>query len=148
MKNKLASPPTRGFWIISALALLWNLLGVMAYIMRVTMTPEALAALPEAERELYTNTPAWVTGVFAIAVFAGTLQVQLHCSMRRTWAIHAFRQLSAVAIACPSHARSVFMSDALAVPGLRRFCFRSCCSALGAYLVFYSRAAARNGVLR
>ena len=67
------STPTRGFWIISGLALVWNLLGVANYLMSVTMDPEVLAALPEAEQALYADIPAWVTSAFAIAVFSGTL---------------------------------------------------------------------------
>jgi hypothetical protein len=61
------------FYAVSALALLWNLMGVAAYIGQVTMSPEALAALPEAERALYETTPAWAIGAFAIAVFGGAL---------------------------------------------------------------------------
>lgn len=65
-------PPT-WFWIVAIVALLWNLMGVMAYIMQVTMSPEAMQALPEAERNLYEATPAWATGAFAIAVWGGAL---------------------------------------------------------------------------
>lgn len=65
--------PATWFWVVSALALLWNLMGVMAYIAQVTMSPEALQALPENERALMESTPAWATGAFAIAVWGGTL---------------------------------------------------------------------------
>ena len=65
-----AKAPT-WFLVTSAVLLVWNLLGVMAYIAQVSMTPEALAALPAAERELYANTPAWATGAFALAVWGG-----------------------------------------------------------------------------
>lgn len=61
------------FWIASILALVWNLLGVIAYIQQVTLTPEALAAMAETERALYENTPAWANAAFAIAVFGGAL---------------------------------------------------------------------------
>ena len=37
------------------------------------MTPEALAALPEAQRQLYESTPAWATAAFAVAVHGGAL---------------------------------------------------------------------------
>jgi hypothetical protein len=66
------NPPV-WFTIVAVLALIWNAFGVMAYIMQVTMTPEALATLPVAEQALYTNLPAWYTGAFAIAVFGGAL---------------------------------------------------------------------------
>ena len=60
-----------GFWVLSVLALVWNLMGVMAYIAQTTMTPDALQALPEAERALVAATPGWVTAAFATAVFGG-----------------------------------------------------------------------------
>ena len=59
--------------IISIIALIWNLMGVFAYLAQVNMSDEIIAALPEVERALYDNVPAWVTGVFAIAVFGGAL---------------------------------------------------------------------------
>ena len=65
--------PPVWFWIVSVLALIWNLLGAMAYLMQAMMTEEALNALPDAERALYENVPAWVTAAFAIAVWGGTL---------------------------------------------------------------------------
>lgn len=68
-----SSPIPTWFWVVSILALVWNLMGVMAYIAQVTLTPEALAAMAEAERTLYENTPAWVNGAFAIAVWGGAL---------------------------------------------------------------------------
>jgi hypothetical protein len=73
--NMTAESTTAPKWfkIIAITALIWNLLGVMAYIMQVTMSPEALAALPEAERLLYETVPSWATGAFAISVFGGTL---------------------------------------------------------------------------
>lgn len=48
-------------------------MGVMAYIMHVTMTPEALQALPVEEQALYTDIPTWATAAFAIAVWGSTL---------------------------------------------------------------------------
>lgn len=70
MTTSLEKPPV-WFWIISGVALVWNLLGVMAFIMQVTMSPEALAELSEAERALYENFPVWALIAFAAAVFGG-----------------------------------------------------------------------------
>lgn len=68
----LESRPTL-FWVIAILALLWNLMGVFAFVMQVNMSPDVLAALPDAERQLIASQPAWFMFVFAIAVFAGAL---------------------------------------------------------------------------
>ncbi len=61
------------FWVISAIALVWNLMGVFAYIQQVTLTPEALAAMTTAQQDLYNATPAWVNGAFAFSVFGGAI---------------------------------------------------------------------------
>lgn len=61
------------FWIVVGGLLVWNLIGVMAYITQVTMSPEALAALPDAQRQIDENTPEWAIAAFAIAVNGGAL---------------------------------------------------------------------------
>jgi hypothetical protein len=61
------------FMVVAIIALIWNAMGVMAYLAQVYMTPEAIALLPEAEQALYANIPAWYTAAFATAVFAGAL---------------------------------------------------------------------------
>lgn len=70
-----ASPASRPmwFWIISILALLWNLMGVAAFVMQMSMSPEAMAALPESQQELFETRPAWALAAFVVAVFAGVL---------------------------------------------------------------------------
>lgn len=61
------------FKIAAILAVIWNVLGVMAFIGQMSMTPEMLAELPQAEQDLYATTPVWATLAFAVAVFAGAL---------------------------------------------------------------------------
>jgi len=65
--------PKIGFWFIAILAFLWNIMGVIAYLLQAFMTDEVRAMLPEAEREMYENRPAWATAAFAFAVFGGFL---------------------------------------------------------------------------
>jgi hypothetical protein len=61
------------FKIVAIIAFIWNLLGVLAFVGQMFMTPEMLAELPVAEQELYANTPIWATAAFAVAVFAGAI---------------------------------------------------------------------------
>jgi len=61
------------FMVVAVVLFIWNLLGVMAYVMQVTMSPEVLAALPEEQRAMYENIPSWATAAFAIAVHGGAL---------------------------------------------------------------------------
>lgn len=69
----VAAPRPLGFWVVSVLALLWNLVGMAIFFMQVNMPPEALAAMPAEQRALYESTPVWVNGAFAVAVFGGAL---------------------------------------------------------------------------
>lgn len=73
MNSNNTVPAPKWFTVFAILALAWNLLGVMAFYMQLNMTPEAIAALPEAEQALYNNYPGWALIAFACAVFGGVL---------------------------------------------------------------------------
>jgi len=77
--------PTSTFWIIGIAALIWNIMGVVAYLGQAYMTDEVLKALPDTEQLYYTNIPAWVTAVFAISVFAGFLGC-VALLLKKSWA--------------------------------------------------------------
>ena len=77
--------PPKWFWIVASIAFVWNLMGVAAYLMQVTMSDETLAALPAEQQALYASTPAWATGAFALAVFGGALGC-LFLLLRKSWA--------------------------------------------------------------
>lgn len=59
------------FWLIAAFCLVWNLMGVWAYIDQTI--GNSTAALPDAQRLIVEQRPAWATGAFAIAVWGGAL---------------------------------------------------------------------------
>ncbi len=59
------------FWLIGAVALIWNVVGVINFF--VQMNPDVLAAYRESERAIVEGRPVWATGAFAIAVFGGAL---------------------------------------------------------------------------
>ena len=65
--------PSNLFWVISSIALVWNLMGVFNYLDQAFMTNKVLEVLPKEQQILYQDVPAWVTAAFAIAVFSGTL---------------------------------------------------------------------------
>ena len=65
--------PTVSYWIIAVIALIWYIMGVMSYLRQVYMTDDMMASMTPEQQELLANTPAWSTGLFAVAVFAGLL---------------------------------------------------------------------------
>ena len=102
------------FWIVGWGALLWNLMGVFAYIMQVTMSPEMMASMPEAQQEIIANTPAWATGAFALAVFGGAFG-SLFLLLKKKLA-HPLFILSCVAVLVQRY-HSLFMSNSIEVYG-------------------------------
>lgn len=71
--SETGSSIPKWFWILAILALLWNLMGLLAFVAQMMMTEEAMATLPEAQQEIYRNIPAWVKIAFAVAVIGGTI---------------------------------------------------------------------------
>ena len=71
MNDKTVGGVHWSFWVIGAIALIWNVMGVINLFMQ--MNADALAAMPEAQRAIIEGRPAWATGAFAIAVFGGAL---------------------------------------------------------------------------
>jgi surface polysaccharide O-acyltransferase-like enzyme len=69
--NKGSTP--KWFIPVAVLALLWNLMGVMAFVGQMMMTAEMLAELSQAEQTFYANVPWWATMAFACAVCGGAL---------------------------------------------------------------------------
>lgn len=77
-------------------ALIWNLLGVIAFSMQMMMTPEMISKLPTDQQAAYSDIPLWSTIAFAIAVFGGLLGCIL-LLMKKALAIPIFAvSLSAI----------------------------------------------------
>lgn len=73
------------FRVIAVLGLLWNLYGLAMFWLNLTISPEAVAALPDAQREITLAMPRWIMLPFAIATIGGVLGM-LALLLRRRWA--------------------------------------------------------------
>ncbi len=136
--------PNVGFWIIGMVALIWNLMGGMAYIGQAFMTDEMLAALPENEQALYANVPAWVTAAFAIAVFGGAL-ASILLLIRKKMASMVF-VISLIAILVQM-TYNIILSDASEVYGPGGIIMPIMVILIGFFLVWYSKDATKKGWL-
>ena len=56
---------------VVVVALLWNLIGCLAYLADVMVSPEAIAKMSAAEQALRAARPAWSVGATAIGVWFG-----------------------------------------------------------------------------
>jgi len=126
---------------VAAVLLVWNLLGVMAYVMQVMMNPETLAALPQEQRELYENTPDWATAAFAVAVNFGALGCVL-LLLRRNLA-GLFLQLSLAGVLVQMF-HSFFMSKSFEVFGPGGLVMPVIVIVIAIYLVWLAAKAKTN----
>ncbi len=135
--------PTSAFWIISVLALLWNIMGVVAYLGQAYMTDEVLKALSEGEQSYYNNVPAWVTGAFAIAVFAGVFGC-VGLLIRKKWAVILF-VISIIAVIAQS-TYNLYIQKFMEVP-LQHMIWSLVVILIAIFLVWFSRNAAKKNWL-
>lgn len=89
MNNQTRIKPTLWFWVLGVLALLWNLMGVSAYLMDAYMKDDVMAAFSEAQKAIFIDQPIWLTAAYALAVFGGTLGC-VGLLLRKKWAIPLF----------------------------------------------------------
>jgi len=137
-----ANKPPTWFWIVGGISLVWNLLGVMAYIAQVTMSPEALQALPENERTLLESVPTWATSAFAIAVWGSTLGCIL-LLLRKKLATSVL--ILAFAGIMVQMYYNLFMSKSLEVYGPGGMAMPIMVFAIGVFLIWFSRKSTANG---
>ncbi len=137
-KSKGASIPT-WFWVASGIALLWNLLGLMAFVAQIMMvgSETAMAALPPEQQELYKAMPSWVNIAFAVAVIAGTIG-SVGLLLRAKWAFPVF-VLSLLGV-LGQQAYMFFLSDTFNVMGMGAVVFPLIVLVIAILLILFAKS--------
>lgn len=65
--------PTKGFWIIAIIAILWNMMGTFQFLSASVWKEMLYDTLNESQIALFENLPSWYLIVFGIAVATGLL---------------------------------------------------------------------------
>lgn len=142
--NIIASTP-RWFWAVSAIALLWNLMGVGAYIGMTMMTPEmAVEGYGQDFADIFVSKPAWAVGAFAIAVFSGLFGAAA-LLLRRTWATLLFI-VSLIGIII--HNVWGVMAGTLSVIGTFDKIMTVTVIVISVFLIWFARKMTARGILR
>lgn len=132
------------FKVVAVLALLWNLLGCLAFVADLQMSPDDIAKLPEAQQALYAARPGWTLVATAVAVLGGALGC-IGLLLRGKWALPVL-VLSLAGIIAQDIGLFVLVDGAsLAGPvavGLQAFVF-----AVGVGLVLLARKGIARGWL-
>ena len=136
--------PPVWFWVVSVLALIWNIIGVMSYLAQAYTSVEDLEKMTQAQRELFEAQPAWVTGAFAIAVFGGTLGC-IALLLRKKWAkpILIISLLGVLA----QFIYGLFLSNTIEVYGNQAIIFPIIIIVVGILLVLLAKKSIQKGWL-
>lgn len=81
---------------VGVVFLIWNMMGVGAFVSQWTMSAADIAALPQVQRDLWVSMPGWAWTAYAIGVGVGTVGA-IGLILRKWWAPLAFA-LSLIAI--------------------------------------------------
>lgn len=138
------SPPV-WFWVIAVIALLWFLMDMSAFFMRVLMTDDIIKAMPENQQHLYRNMPFWVNIVFAGEVFGGALG----CAgllLRKKWALPLFA-VSILGVLSQTF-YVYFLSDAISAMGTPAVVMPLVAILIGIGMIVLAKTAISKGWLR
>lgn len=133
--------PNTWFWVIGILALLWNLMGVSAYIMEAY----GMMEIPAEQQPYYDARPAWVTAGYAIAVFGGVLAcilLLLRRKLAKTVFIISLLGLIAQQI------YNFFLSDIVELMGIEAIIFPIIVLIIAVLLIWYSGFCNKKGWLK
>ncbi len=136
--------PTPRYWLISIIALLWNFMGIIAYLGQAYMSDEALKMLPEENQLYFSNVPAWVTAAFAVAVFGGFIG-SIGLIIRKKWAYFLF--LTSLLALVAQHIYNFFIQDYIEMTGSQMI-LPIVTFIVAVLLIYFSKQKSQQGVLR
>jgi hypothetical protein len=87
-ETRIVSTP-RHLWVIGVVALLWNAMGAMDYVMTQTRNEAYLSSFTPEQLAFFHGFPTWVVAAWAIAVWGGVLGTIL-LLLRRRHAVWTF----------------------------------------------------------
>lgn len=127
--------PHWSFWVICVIALIWNVMGSMNFIMQAD--PEMVANYPEEAQSLIASRPLWATIAFAIAVFGGVL-AEILLLLKKSVAYYLFVASFLGALITNIHTFQVSSAVGIWVGSLMSLI-------IAAFLIWYSKLVKRKG---
>ncbi len=87
MSEREAGSVHWSFWVVGAVALVWNAMGVLNLIMQ--MNPDVLATYPESHQTIVANQTGWIAASVTVAIIGGTIGCVL-LLLRKAGAVYLF----------------------------------------------------------
>ena len=133
------------FRVVAVVALLWFLMDISAFFMRVLMTEEGINAMPVNQQHLYRNMPVWVNIVFAGEVFGGALG-SVALLLKKKWALPLFAVSILGVLSQTFHIW--IRSDAISVMGAPAVVMPLVAILIGVGMIVLTKSAIAKGWLR
>ena len=146
MSELLNDKPGMAFWLIVGAALIWNLLGIFAYYMQVTATPDTWGAAGYTADQIAAlqAIPAWATGGSGLATTCGVLGSVL-LLLRKSLAAAIFI-VSFVGLLL-QNLHAFVLSDTIAAFGMVPVYIQTTVMIVAVLLIWYARKASARGWL-
>ena len=144
MSDETTGAVPRSFWVISAVALIWNAMGCINFFMQ--MNAEVLASFSETARALVEDRPAWATVAFAISQFGGALGCVL-LLLRKSAATYWFVASLLGVVVTVAHTASLAGSKLSLAPG-ELVGYVVMPIGVAALLIWYAKRAESRGWIR
>ena len=132
------------FWFIGIIALIWNLMGVAAYLGQAFMTDEMRSTIPKDQLFLMENTPTWATAAFAIAVWGGVLASLLLLAKRKMAKTGFIISFMGIVIQL---FYNFLMANSIEVYGLASLIIPIFTIIFGLFFIWYSKKCSDDGML-
>ena len=136
----------RGITVIGIILLLWNLTGILAFIMQYTADVDALSRTDPITARAFAAMPGWLWLVYAVAVGAGTAGALLLLARRAAAAALFLLSLACVLV---QFGYTLLGTDLIAAKGVvAAAAFPAFIILIAFAQLFYARALTRKSLLR
>jgi hypothetical protein len=132
-------------WVVGVLALLWNAMGAVDYLMTETKNEAYMSQFTPEQLAYFYGFPVWFVAVWAIAVWGGVLG-SLLLLFRKRFAVPVFL-VSFIAMVIAMLHNYVFSNGLEIVGGAFNLIFTAAVFVVALGLYVFSRAMQRRGVL-
>jgi hypothetical protein len=84
MEQQTKSAVPRWYWVIAAVALLWNLMGLAAFAVELFAQESAMQSMTEAQKVWARSIPGWIYFIYGVAVITGVAG-SIGLFLRKSW---------------------------------------------------------------
>lgn len=131
-------------WVVIAgiVLLLWNAMGVFMFISSCMMTPEQMAALPEDQRTLWAQMPAWGWAGYGLGTIGGLLAA-LGIVLKKRWSA-SLALLSVIGVIL-NFVPTFFLSEGVNVWQPKFYAFPLCIFLIALFQLWLARKGNASG---